>query len=388
MPQTPQREEAPVSPARVAVVRCDTYDPAAVDAAVARGLELVGGASRFAAAGERIVLKPNLLVPSVPEKAVTTHPTVFSAVARALAAEGATLTWGDSPGFGGGEAAGRKAGLAEVASALSIAFGDFTHGRDVSFPDGALIKRFTLVEAVASADGLVSLPKLKTHALTRMTGAIKNQFGCVPGMLKGEFHAKMPDVERFSTMLVDLNRLIRPRLFVMDAIVGMHGNGPRNGDPLQIGALLFSVDPVALDAVGCRIFGLDPSLVETIVIGDRLGLGNITEIELVGDELPERHDAVVNRSHASTTGKGLGSPRLRNLLAPRPYIVHERCTRCGTCVAVCPVEPKAVQFPEGDKARVPEHTYERCIRCYCCQEMCPERAIEVKTPPLGRIIRR
>jgi formate hydrogenlyase subunit 6/NADH:ubiquinone oxidoreductase subunit I len=84
----------------------------------------------------------------------------------------------------------------------------------------------------------------------------------------------------------------------------------------------------------------------------------------------------------------MSSSTVKRLITPRPYIVHERCTRCGTCVQVCPVDPKAVDWRGGDRSVPPVHEYERCIRCYCCQEMCPERAIEVKTPPLGRIIRR
>lgn len=372
---------------RVAVVTCDTYDPTLVEAAVARGIGLLGGVGAFARPGDRLLLKPNLLVPSSPEKAVTTHPTVFAAVARLLQSEGATLTYGDSPGFGTTEAAARRAGIAEVAAALGIPLADFSRSRTVSFADGRLIKQFTIAEGVAAADGVVSLPKLKTHALTRMTGAVKNQFGCVPGMLKGEFHARMPDLTHFAQMLVDLNRLLRPRLFVMDAIVAMEGNGPRSGDPRRVGVLLLSADPVALDAVACRAIGLDADLVETVVWGERWGLGTASGVELVGDPLPSLADFVVNRSHAPTTGRGLGSPLVRRVLAPRPYIVRERCTRCGTCVAVCPAEPKAVEFPEADRTRVPVHDYRACIRCYCCQEMCPEKAIAVKTPPLGRLIR-
>jgi uncharacterized protein (DUF362 family)/NAD-dependent dihydropyrimidine dehydrogenase PreA subunit len=382
-----ERWKVPPMTARVACVRCETYEPAEVDAAVARALALLGGAGRFVRGGEQIVLKPNLLVASAPAKAVTTHPAVFSAVARALAAERVTLSWGDSPGFGSTEGAGKRAGLAAEAARLGIRTADFSHGREVPFPEGALIKRFTLAAGVLDADGLVSLPKLKTHALTRMTGAVKNQFGCIPGMLKGEFHTKMPDVERFSQMLVDLNRLLAPRLVVMDAIVAMEGNGPRGGDPRQVGVLLVSDDPVAVDTLGCRIMALDPSLVGTNVWGERLGLGSASDIEILGDELPVFAGFVVNRAHASTT-RGLGSPFGRRMLAPRPFIVAERCTRCGTCVQVCPVEPKAVTFQGDDRSRVPEHDYVRCIRCYCCQEMCPERAIEVKTPPLGRLIRR
>ncbi len=374
--------------ARVAVIRCDTYDTPAVQEAVSRGLELLGGAEAFVRAGERIVLKPNLLVPSGADKAVTTHPAVFSAVARELAAAGARLAWGDSPGFGTTAGAGKRAGIVEAAETLGVPMADFEHGRMLSFPDGRLIKQFTIAEGVASADGLVSLPKLKTHALTRMTGAIKNQFGCIPGLLKNEFHSRMPDIEHFSQMLVDLNRLLRPRLAVMDAIVAMEGNGPRNGDPRQVGVLLLSDDLVALDALGCTDHGARPRARGHGVYGERWGLGTATDIELLGDELPVLEDYVVNRSHVSTTGGRMSSSTVKRLITPRPFIVHDRCTRCGTCVQVCPVDPKAVDWVGGDRSVPPAHDYERCIRCYCCQEMCPERAIEVKTPLLGRIIRR
>lgn len=372
---------------RVAVIRCHSYDMPLVAEAVSRGLDLLGGASAFVRPGERILLKPNLLVASQAQDAVTTHPAVFRAVAEALSGAGATLSWGDSPAIGTGLGAGKRAGIAEVAAELGVEAADFGPGRTVSFAEGNLIKQFTVANAALDADGIVSLPKLKTHALTRMTGAVKNQFGCVPGMLKGEFHTRMPNIERFSQMLVDLNLLLRPRLYVMDAIVAMEGNGPRGGDPREVGVLLLSADPVAVDALGCRIMALDAALVDTITFGEAWGLGS-TDIEIVGDDLPVFEDYRVNRSRQSTTGGAMGNRFGRRLLTPRPYVIEERCTRCGTCVKVCPVDPKAVAFPGGDTSRAPEHRYAECIRCYCCQEMCPERAIEVKTPLLGKVIRR
>jgi uncharacterized protein (DUF362 family)/ferredoxin len=384
--------------AKVALVACERYEQGAVDEAVRRGFGLLGGARRFARSGERILLKPNLLVGSEPDKAVTTHPAVFEAVAKELKAAGATLSYGDSSAFGKAEPTARRSGLTAVAEALGVELADLSTGRLVSFPEGRLIKQFTVAEAVLDADGVISLPKLKTHALTRMTGAIKNQFGCVPGLLKSEWHARMPDSDRFSQMLVDLTRLIRPRLYVMDGIVGMEGNGPRNGDPRPVGAVLMSDDPVALDATACRIMALDPELVGPIVFGERWGLGNATDIELLGDPIEAfvADDFVVNRSPASTTGaarSGWLSGMLKNAIVPKPVIREERCTACGTCVKMCPVDPKAVDFdgPEparGGRRTPPRHHYDRCIRCYCCQELCPERAIEVVTPPLGRIIHR
>ena len=379
----------------VALVRCDTYDTDAVHEAVGRGLGLLGGAGRFVSAGEHVLLKPNLLVASSPTAAVTTHPAVFGAVARHLLAAGAQLSYGDSPGVGRPEGAARRAGLAEVADAIGIPFADFTHGREISAPQGRVVKRWFIAEGVLAADAVASLPKMKTHALTRMTGAVKNTFGCIPGARKGEFHARMPDIERFAQMLVDLCVAVAPRLYVMDGIVAMEGNGPRGGDPRPVGVLLLSTDPVALDAVACRLMGLDPARIETVTLGHASELGSWEEIELLGDPIEESvvTDFVANRRRQSTTGPASGTARwlARQLVVPRPVIDPGRCTRCGTCVEVCPVEPKAVDWvsdPGGRRTRPPEHDYAACIRCYCCQEMCPERAIDVSVPLLGRIIHR
>lgn len=379
--------EAPKK-SQVALVRCEGYDEDAVHEAVGRGLALLGGVERFVQSGEDILLKPNLLVGSAPENVVTTHPAVFKAVARHLRAAGVNLTYGDSHGFGSPAGAARKSGLVAVAEELDIPLADFTAGQQVSFHDGNLIKRFTIANGVLAADGIVSLPKLKSHGLVRVTGAVKNQFGCIPGMLKGEFHARMQDMHLFSQMLVDLSRYLRPRLFVMDGIVAMEGNGPRGGDPRPMSALLLSDDPVALDATVCRMVNLEPELVPTNVWGEKWGLGTARDLELLGDPLESfvASDFAVNRRPGSTTNwPGWLGDLLTNLLVPRPVVIPENCTSCGTCVKVCPVDPKAIEFHAGHE-QPPRHDYSLCIRCYCCQEMCPEHAITVKTPLLGKLL--
>ncbi len=385
-------------PSTVALVSCDTYEDEAVLEAVARGLDLIGGARAFVSEGESVLLKPNLLVPASPESCVTTHPAVFSAVARVLADAGATLTYGDSPAVGSCAAAARKAGISQAAERHGVTMADFANGVDVSAPDGRVVKRWHIANGAHEADAIVSLAKMKTHALCRMTGAVKNQFGCVPGMRKGEFHARMPDVRTFAEMLVDLTVALAPRLYVMDGVIAMEGNGPRGGDPRPMGVVLLSADPIALDAVACRLMALDPELVETLAAGERAGLGvwREADIEVVGDAVDSfvAEDFAVNRRHGSTTGRpgsALFRRVMRDLIVPRPVIVPEHCTACGTCVRVCPVDPKAVDWacPGAETAgKPPLYDYAVCIRCYCCQEMCPERAIQVEVPPLGRLIHR
>ena len=190
-------------------------------------------------------------------------------------------------------------------------------------------------------------------------------------------------------MLVDLDGLVRPRLYVMDGVIAMEGNGPRGGEPRNMNVLLFSADPVALDATACRLIGLDPMLVPTIRFGQEFGRGtaNAGDIELLGDgigPLTNAGFAVDRKPLRPFKEKGM-MKLLVNMLVPRPVIDKNKCVRCGNCVTVCPVTPKAVNWAAGDKTRPPVHDYRICIRCYCCQEVCPEKAIELKKPLLRRL---
>jgi uncharacterized protein (DUF362 family)/NAD-dependent dihydropyrimidine dehydrogenase PreA subunit len=375
---------------RVALVRCDDYDEERVYEAVSRGVTLLGGVSGFVRTGEKIVLKPNILIGANPDKCITTHPAVVRAAGLLLQQAGARVSWGDSPAVGGLELNGRLAGVKHVADRLGLAHADFAHGREVSHHSALLAKKFTLANGVLEADGLVSLPKLKTHGLVRLTGAVKNQFGCIPGLLKGQFHAKMADPYQFATMLVDINTFIRPRLFVMDAITAMEGNGPRNGTPRQMNALLVSADPIALDAVACAMIALDPEHVPTSKPGERSGLGtyHIENVEVVGGEVGEftLPDFEVTREPPVPAVEGRLRTLLRDRTTPRPVIDPAICSGCGTCVRMCPVGPSALDWMRGEAGKMPGHDYRHCIRCYCCQEVCPEGAITVKKPLLSRVI--
>jgi len=377
---------------QVALVRCLEYQPDLVNAAVRQGLELLGGVGKFAAPGEQILLKPNILVGAEPDNNISPHPQVFAAVAREFRKTGARLSYGDSPGIGSPLSNAKRSGHAAVADQLGIPFADFTTARVLPFPQGHLINQFEIAEGVAASNGLISISKFKTHALTRITGAIKNQFGCIPGVRKAEFHSLMPNADLFSQMLVDLNLLLKPHLYIMDGIIAMEGNGPRNGTPRRMHVLLFSTDPVALDATVCRMVDLDVRMVLPLVHGEAFGLGTTRNIEYLGDALESfiQPDFVVNRSTTPTTTDNsfLSTSFMRRFTSPRPVIDPTLCTRCGQCVNICPVNPKALAWVGNARIDTPIYDYARCIRCYCCQETCPSKAITVKLPLLGRLVRR
>jgi uncharacterized protein (DUF362 family)/Pyruvate/2-oxoacid:ferredoxin oxidoreductase delta subunit len=375
---------------QVALVRCENYDESAVLEAVEKGIDLLGGISRFVKSGEKIVMKPNVLIGSEPEKCVTTHPSVFKAAGQILQKAGASVLYGDSSGFGSCSFNMKRAKLKDAADLLGFKMADFDNGRKVSYPEAMLIKNFVIANGVLDADGLVNLSKMKAHPLMRITGAVKNMFGCVPGMLKGQFHSRLPDPYDFATMLIDINSFIKPRLCIMDGIMAMEGNGPRSGTPKPMNVLIFSTDPVALDAVFCRTIGFDEYLVPTALAGERGGIWTYhrENIQLLGDSLESfidnKFEIIRSAPDHCTTGRM--RTYIKNRICDRPVIDNSKCTACGTCVNLCPVDPKAVDWHNGDKSKPPVYNYDRCIRCFCCQENCPEGAISVKTTTLSRLI--
>lgn len=374
---------------KVAIVRCESYDYIEVKKAVRRGINLLGGASRFAKKGEKLLLKPNMLAGDPPEKCVTTHPSVFRAAGEIFLETGAIVSYGDSPAIGSSEGAAKKTGMADAAAILGIKLADFTTPVDVFYSEGRQNKKFSIAKGVLESDCIISLPKLKTHAFEKITGSVKNQFGCIPGFLKGEFHVKLPDPDDFARMLLDLNIFLSPRLYIMDGIFAMEGNGPRGGTPKKMNVLLFSDDPIALDSTVCRILDINPEFVPTVKIGYEFGAGNYSEekIEISGDGIESFVDKKFNigRKPLSPYVQGGVVSFLKNLLVPKPVIVKSNCIKCGVCINICPSNPKSVDWFEG-KNSVPSYNYKTCIRCYCCQEICPEGAIKLSVSLARRFL--
>lgn len=377
---------------KVALVPCESYDEEAVYDALKSGIDLLGGLNAILKPEEKILLKPNLLKKAEPEQATTTHPTVFHAMGKLLQDSGfQNLSYGDSPGHGSMARVAEGAGIEKAALDLNIQPADFSCGTPVEYPDGHTAKRFELAPGVVESDAIINLCKMKTHALERITGGVKNLYGCVYGLNKSAGHAKYPDADQFGKMLADLACLLRPRLTVMDGIVAMEGNGPASGNPVSMKVLLISTDPVAVDSVFCRLIGLDPEQIPTNVYGQEYGAGTWENIEILtpkgvipGEDILSLYGKEDFDVYRGPIEKGGFSKfdwffqRIRN----RPVIDKGKCVRCGICVESCPLEPKALTMGR----EYPEYHYDSCIRCFCCQEMCPKRAIKVKTPWLVSVV--
>lgn len=382
---------------QVAVVKCSEYRREAVEEAVREGVEMLGGMSVFLSPGQKVLLKPNLLSIRPPERAVTTHPAVVEAVVKMVQEAGSHPLIADSPGNavpytkGGLKRLYRVSGMLEVAERTGAALNWDVSSEQVSHPEGALMKRLDIIRPALECDVLISLPKLKTHVLTTLTGATKNLFGLVPGYAKLLYHAKLHSLSNFSAMLLDVTSYAKPSLVVMDAIVGMDGNGPSGGRPRLVGVVLVGRDNVAVDAVAAKVVGIEPLAVSTLKEAVRRGWwsGRMEDIEVLGASIEEvRLSDFVPPVTSSRVDSALGLPFIKdhirplliNLIALRPVPQRGQCTACGTCVRACPMQ--AIEIED----RLAVVNYNNCIRCYCCHELCPENAISLEHSRLRRFL--
>ena len=374
---------------KVILLPCNSYREEIVYNSLKKGLELLGGIQSLVDKEEAILLKPNLLKKAEVDRAVITHPAVVGMFARILREEGyKDIILADSCGNGSTSKVIHGTGMDTYLEELNIPAVDYSKGTKVEYPEGIQAKEFIIPEELLERDCVISICKMKTHALERITGAVKNSYGFIYGFHKAKGHTHYPSADSFARMLVDLNQYVKPRLYIMDGIVAMEGNGPGSGEPVPMNVMLMSEDPVALDSVFCRLIHLKPQLVPTNYHGEKMGLGTWSEeqIELVTPEGEiTLNDAVAQfgNPYFDVDRKMIrhgGWERLAkalNIFQKKPYIDENKCVCCGICVNSCPVPDKAVNFRRGRK-NPPSYDYKKCIRCFCCQEMCPEKAISVK----------
>jgi len=355
----------------VSVTKCNSYNEEKVSEAVNKCVNLLGGWSKFIKRGDKVLVKPNLLSEKPPSKAVTTHPIIVKTVLKQVIRLKATPVIADSPPLQNAVFIAKKCGIKNVCDELGVEIRTLTNPIKVRKRS----KDFIISADLKNFNKVINLPKLKTHSLALMTGAVKNVFGCVPGKIKSEVHAKLPSAYDISKYFYELLMIIKPVLNITDAIVGMEGEGPGSGTPVKLGYVTASSDALALDFINAKLMGFKPRDVPLINYAIKELSYSYESIEVRGDELIPKN---VKKPVANPL-IGLLTRYMRNFFISKPSVLKDKCAGCAGCARVCPVHAITMR---GGK---PVFDYKKCIACYCCQEVCPAHAIKINKNFIARL---
>lgn len=366
---------------RVAIRECREYDPEKILLLISEIYNTTGGPD---VKGKKVLIKPNILSDHEPEKCISTHPVVVGAMIRFLMSEGAEVLVGDSPAIHNSRFRAEKSGIAGICESTGATWVDFTHEPVEKKLRKGRVKVAAIVDTV---DIIISMPKFKNHELVYFTGAIKNSLGLIPGFNKAKQHALHHDRKRFSEFLVDLNEAVTPHYFLMDAISGMEGPGPARGIPVEIGLLIGSTNPLALDILASQIAGYEPMVIPTTqsALHRKKWLSSADDIIYDGPEIGriKKDDfkrIPLSRFNNISVKFIMNRIGIIRKLDRRPVFVHENCSGCLKCVKICPVQAINPHTSKKNHIILTDH---KCIRCFCCSEVCGDNAVEVRRKVFG-----
>ncbi|MEW5806975.1 MAG: DUF362 domain-containing protein [Acidobacteriota bacterium] len=372
---------------KVSINGCPAYSLKDVRQSIVKGLEPFGGIDSFVKSGDRVLIKPNMLIAKCQEDAVTTHPVIIEAVIELVKESGGKPCVGDSPGFGSMERVARKSGISNVCQKRDVRMIDFDASGTERVGKEGIFRNIRVARAALDTDKIINIPKIKTHAQMVLTMGVKNLFGCVVGKEKARWHFNAGNNRLFfARLLVEIYRAIQPALTISDAVVVMEGNGPSAGKPRRIGIIGCAKDAVAHDAVFSSILGLGANNLPVIEAASEMHAWthSLNDIEVISEKSLEEL-TLKDFEFPPTVDIMFNFPRpvqrlVRNSITSKPVINHERCTKCMKCVDICPpgVMAKVNSLIEID--------YGDCISCFCCQEICPEGAITPREGWLSRLI--
>jgi uncharacterized protein (DUF362 family)/NAD-dependent dihydropyrimidine dehydrogenase PreA subunit len=375
---------------KVIIQECNSYNIDLLIDKIDTGIALLGGWDYFVKPGMKVLLKVNLIGPKSSDSAAVTHCEFVRAVTRILKKKGCIVWIGDSSG-------GAIAGIAPTVQGFKI-----SGLEKVANEEGAIIKNFDregvvevkpnsisgekmyLAKPMFDADLVINLPKFKTHTSGIYTGAIKNVFGCVPGLKKAEYHKIAPDPKDFGKIIADINQSLKIGLHIMDAVSAMCGEGPTAGEVYQANKILISTDPLALDAIAASMIGLSIDNIPILEEAKKRELGDsaVSTIAVSGDynSVPELRDFKLPKRFTNIKTQNYKFfIKLIEFLKARPKINLKTCKKCNMCIESCPVKAIDRESKEID--------YAKCIECMCCHELCMHKAVELKkVNPLANIM--
>ncbi len=269
-------------------------DIAKIKAAVKKAVELaIGSPDAIIKAGQKVLIKPNLAFQAPPESFAVVDPRMIEAVVSYFKeySKAAEVWVGDNPSLGMHVGRARLAfsvaGMEEAAKrggADKVIYFDETDVVEVDIPNAKVFKKAAIFKPILDADVIINLPKMKVHIAGGVTLGLKNLNGIIPNIHPSaqQQGAHRIDLgQKFS----DLYRICRPNLTIVDGIIGMQGQGPHAGVPIEMNLVIAGTDTVSTDAVTCYLMGFDPVEIPAIrcTANDDLGEIDLNKITVVGE---------------------------------------------------------------------------------------------------------
>ena len=334
-----------------------------------------------------ILIKPNMLGPYAPEKAVTTNPVVIKAMISLLQEKGKHVVVGDSPGGSlPVQVTWKATGIQALCEEMNVPLVNFSNGgvEQISFNS----YNFTISKHFLEADAVINMAKYKTHSLMYYTGAIKNLYGLIPGLKKSDYHKEYPDYDNFSGVLKSLYQIAKDKIVlnIVDGIQGMEGQGPSAGDRRDFGVLFASQSASALDYQAAGMMGFKSR--QLAYIHDSLILDGLNETMIEVDSQWKNFvfEHVKHKKIGLLVKLISKSPKFLHNLFKKMYTYYpeitENCKLCYVCQKSCPV--KAISFDKTANKLVIDKS--ACIKCMCCHELCPYHAVDIKKSALAKLL--
>ncbi|MBE6390366.1 MAG: DUF362 domain-containing protein [Lentisphaerae bacterium] len=358
---------------KVHYARAESYTQRVLDEALKKSvspvLSEVGGA-----AGKRIMIKPNLLEYRKENDPASIHPQLLTALCRMLKEHGAAeVAVIENPAVRSADMIIRAMNIMPELESMGVKVANCSKYTKFPMPAASCYHQLEVSGEFREYDLIIDLAKAKTHAMMTFTGGVKNLFGLVRGSERLSWHLAVGrNFDNFADMLLDIYLLTSPQITVMDAVIGMEGNGPGSGDAVELNFICASADALALDASVSGRLGITDTPVlrqaeKRMLLPEFVNCGEVPEIRTI--KLPEPPEKKLEW--------GVYFPVkmrkfLRGMLLSKPVVNRKKCISCGLCAQKCP--PQTLKMRKG----APKFDYLGCIRCYCCQEFCPNGAITVE----------
>lgn len=319
--------------------------------------------------GKKILLKPNVVGPYLPTKGVTTHPEVISCMRQILLSNGYEVMIGDCPGESSGPAKTifERTGVIQASGEQFINLG--AKATVVPFACRPS-KKIAIADAALQADIVVSMAKLKTSCYMMFSGAVKNNYGIIPGTQKAQIHNELPGRDEFADMLIDLTAIPKRLITIIDGGILMEGNGPVHGKLREANVYIIAENVFAADFALAKLLGLKINEVPVLKQAQKRGLLVPEQIEIIADvalPLPNVTLPITLDSYREETASETVDERVEHIASVKITIDEVKCIKCGHCANICPAQAMQMKpYPEID--------HEKCIRCFCCNELCTEGA--------------